>query len=85
MTTEGAGNNHTNGEDPPAKSKQETKDGVIVLDILWRAAVVFIGIPTLWILRAYEVVNMSFWHAVAGSVILLLIALGWSNTAWPLT
>lgn len=85
MTTEGVGNNDTNGENPPAKPKRETKDVVLALDILWRAAVVFMGIPTLSILRAYEVVSMSFWHAVVGSVILLLVALGWSHTAWPLT
>lgn len=47
-----------------------------IVDIGWRLVLVFVGIPTVWILRAYDVVHLSTWQAVVASVVLLAIAAG---------
>ncbi|SIH23842.1 Uncharacterised protein [Mycobacteroides abscessus subsp. abscessus] len=48
----------------------------MVLDLTCRVLVVAIGIPTVWVLRHYEVVALTPYQAAGISIGLLLLALG---------
>ncbi|MEW2484187.1 hypothetical protein AB0876_31840 [Mycobacterium sp. NPDC049093] len=63
------------GTDGSDGTSQEAKDPTW-WDITWRLLLIVIGIPAVWILRSTGIVNLSTWHAVGLSVILLLIAVG---------
>lgn len=47
-----------------------------VLDIGWRLIAVFVGIPMVWISRAYVVIHLSVWQAAVASLVLVAIAAG---------
>lgn len=49
---------------------------VTALNIAWRLLLVVVGVPAVWILRAMHVVDLSFWQALAASVVLVAIAVG---------
>ena len=62
------------GIDNPEEFSRETK-AFVWWDITWRLLLIIVGIPAVWILRGAGIVNLSPWHAI-GLSILLLIAVG---------
>ena len=44
-------------------------------EIVVRLALVVLGVPAIWVLRAIGILDVSVWHAIGGTVVLALIAL----------
>ncbi|SIJ22467.1 Uncharacterised protein [Mycobacteroides abscessus subsp. abscessus] len=55
------------------------------LDVVWRLLLIFLGIPAVWVLRAYGVLDLSIWQAIVGSALLLAIAVGDAMLAMTLS
>lgn len=62
------------GGEPKANAVEPTWR--VVLDISWRVLLVIVGIPAVWILRHYAVVDLTAWQAIGISIVLFCIAAG---------
>ncbi|WP_100475647.1 hypothetical protein [Mycobacteroides abscessus] len=62
--------------DSGPKSKSAEPTWRVVVDVAWRIVLVTAGIPAVWILRRYEIIDLTAWQAAGISIVLFLIAVG---------
>lgn len=63
-------------EQEPATSQSRFAEWLDVLGVVLRVMLVLVGIPAVWILRAYGIWDISAWQAAGISLVLFLFAIG---------